>query len=134
MGARLLAGVVAVLLGGANPAAVLPSTATAVRTLVESFIGSGTVTSVVVHASGREVDVHVRMDGVRSLPADRGDWLWFFRDVSEIATTRVFQPPRPHQGLQRLARIRLWYRLRGRLVARAARERTQAVPTVVLSP
>ncbi len=131
---RWLAGVLgtAVAVAAAHGAA-LP-TAAAVRRLVESFIGAGTVTAVHLDASGQQVDVHVRMDGVRALPPDRGDWGWFFRDMSEIAISRVFQPPLAHEGLRRLVRIRLWYHLGGRLVARAARDRGQALPTVVLTP
>jgi hypothetical protein len=115
-------------------AEALPSTTTAIRNLIESFIGLGTVTSVVLVAAGREVDVHVRMDDVRAMPRDRKDWLWFFEGVSEIATSRVFQPPQAHAGLARVVRIRMWYSLRGRVVARAARDRDQALPTVVLTP
>ncbi|MFN3284811.1 MAG: hypothetical protein ACK45F_00840 [bacterium] len=131
---RWLAAMVATAVAVAAAHGAAPPTAAAVRHLIESFIGAGTVTSVQLDASGREVDVHVRMDGVRALPSDRGDWGWFFRDVSEIATSRVFQPPLAHEGLRRLVRIRLWYRLGGRLVARAARDRGQALPTVVLTP
>ncbi|GBD29116.1 hypothetical protein HRbin32_00201 [bacterium HR32] len=115
-------------------AEALPSTTAAIRNLIESFIGVGTVTSVVLAAAGREADVHVRMDGVRAMPPDRKDWLWFFEGVSEIATSRVFQPPQAHAGLARVLRIRMWYSLRGRVVARAARDRGQAGPTVVLTP
>jgi hypothetical protein len=111
-----------------------PPTALVVRHLIESFIGQGTVTAVFVDASGREVDVHVRMDGVRALPQERRSWPWFFRDVSDIATSRVFEPPRAHEGLRRLVRVRLWYRLGGRLVARAFRDRGQTAPRVVLTP
>jgi len=130
----LAAGAVLPLVVGTAGQAAPPPTTAAVRNLIESFIGTGTVTHVFLHAAGREVEVHVRLDGVRSLPPDRADWGWFFRDVSEIATSRVFRPPLPHQGLERLTRIRLWYSLGGRLVARAARDRSQAAPTVVLLP
>ena len=130
----LVAGAVLLLVAGAGGQAGPPPTTAAVRNLIESFIGTGTVTRVSLHAAGREVEVHVRMDGVRSLPADRVDWGWFFRDVSEIATSRVFRPPLRHQGLERLTRIHLWYSLGGRVVARAARDRGQVAPTVVLIP
>ncbi|MCL6499558.1 MAG: hypothetical protein K6U07_05995 [Firmicutes bacterium] len=131
---RWLAGVLGAAVAVAAAHGAAPPTSAAVRNLIESFIGAGTVASVYLDASGREVDVHVRMDGVRALPADRGDWGWFFRDVSEIATSRVFSPPLAHEGLRRLVRVRLWYRLGGRLVARAARDRGQALSWVVLVP
>ncbi len=122
------------LLAWSVAAEALPSTTTAIRNLIESFIGVGTVTSVVLNSAGQEADVHVRMDGVRAMPRDRKDWQWFFEGVSEIATSRVFQPPQVHAGLARVLRIRMWYSLRGQVVARAARIRGQALPTVVLTP
>ncbi|MDR5682661.1 MAG: hypothetical protein QN163_01360 [Armatimonadota bacterium] len=107
-------------------------TATVIRNLIESFIGDDTVRS--VRLTGATADVHVAMDDVKAMPRDRKEWIWFFTDVTDIATSRVFFPPAFHEGVSRVHRINIQYTLAGKTIVRATRSRSDRKSTVTVSP
>ncbi len=107
-----------------------PSAEAVVRNLTETFVGEDTVRS--VRLEGGSAHLVIAMDGVRALPRDRSQWPQFFRDATDVAADRLFQPPPQmvQPTLAALERVQIRYTLGGREVAVGSKRRGDRVATV----
>lgn len=107
-----------------------PSAEAIVRNLTETFVGENTVRS--VRLEGGAAHLEIAMDGVRALPEDRAQWRQFFRDATDVAADRLFQPPPQivNPTLAALEQVQIRYTLEGKEVAVGSKRRGDRVATV----